>query len=104
MDAAIFAGVALDSGFRIDNSEFVSVGSHADLVARHDGHLREQRSGGLPTFGAAADVVIGALAVDRDSDLLVGTVTEQRAAREVCRRGFCALINRRMNWNRGSHD
>jgi hypothetical protein len=97
MDAAIFASVALDGRVRIDNGEFVFVGGHSEFVARYDRDLGKQGAGRLPAFGAAADVVVGALAVDRDGDFLVGTVTEQGAAREVCRCGFDSLIDRRMN-------
>ena len=48
----------------------------APIVARHGRDLREERPGRLPTFGAAADMVVGALAVDRHGNLLVGTTAE----------------------------
>ncbi len=97
VNAAIFAGVSLDGGLRIDDGELVAVGSHSNLITRDDRDLGKQRAGRFPTLGAAADVVVGALATDRHRDFLVGAVAEQSAASEVCRRGLDSLIHRRMN-------
>ena len=73
---AIFAGVSLDGGFRIDDRQFVRIRGHADFIAGHNRDLGEQRAGRFPAFRAAADVVVDALAVDRHGNFLVGTVTD----------------------------
>ena len=74
VNAAIFTGVSLDGGLRIDDGEFVTIGSYSHFVTRDDRDLGKQRAGRFPTLGAAADVVVGALAADDDRDPLIGAV------------------------------
>src|SRR2546425_9479498 len=59
--AAIPAGVPLNGGVGIHDLELVGVLGNTELVARHNGDLREQCARGLPAFGASTDVIIGAL-------------------------------------------
>src|SRR5262245_65550050 len=59
--AAIPAGVSLNGGVGIHDLELFSVLGHTELVARHNGDLREQGARRLPALGASTDVIIGAL-------------------------------------------
>ena len=59
--AAIPTGVPLNGGIGIHDFEPVGILGNTELVARHNGDLREQCARGLPAFGASTDVIIGAL-------------------------------------------
>src|SRR5262249_47048672 len=87
----------LDDGTRVDDLELVLVRRHPEIVARHHGNLRKERPVRLPAPRAAANVVVGALTLDRYGDLVAGTLAGQRAAGEVCRRGLETVVNRRMD-------
>lgn len=50
MDAAVFAGVALDGGGRIDDVQFLGVGGDAEFVGGDDTDDGEEGAGGLPAF------------------------------------------------------
>jgi hypothetical protein len=97
--ATTAASVAFDNGVGIDDFQFVRVRGHGQILTANDCDLGEQRAGRLPAFGAAADMIVRALAFDRDSDFIIGAVTEQRTARKVCRGGLHTLINRGMYGN-----
>jgi hypothetical protein len=103
MHATRFAGMALNDSVGIDDRQLVSVGGNTEFVARYNGDLREKRARRFPTFSAAADVIVRALARDRDRNFLVGTVAEESPACEILGGGFQAVINRRVNGNRLSH-
>src|SRR5439155_18901104 len=57
----------------------------------------------LPALRAAANVVMGALTLDRYGNLVVGTLAIQRTASEVCSGGFDALVDRWMDGKCISH-
>src|SRR5262245_5574126 len=59
--AAILASVSLNGGVGVHDLELFGILGHTELVARHNGDLREQGARGLPAFGAPTDVIIGAL-------------------------------------------
>src|SRR5688500_18160728 len=84
VDAATRARVPLDGRARVHDRQLVLVRSHAEFVARHDRDLREQRAARFPALRAAANVVMGGLALDRYCNLAVRTLAVQRTASEVC--------------------
>src|SRR5262245_54453596 len=89
--------VALNGRIGVHDLELVRPLRHPELVARDDGDLRERRPGGLPTFCAAADVVIGALTRDAHLDGIARAPADKRAAREVRGAGLHAVVYRRMD-------
>jgi hypothetical protein len=103
MHAAILAGVSFDHRIWIHYRQLVVICSHLELVTRYDSDLGEQSPSGFPALGAPANVIMGALAGNRYRDFPFRTAAEERAAWEVCRRGFRALINRWMYGNRFGH-
>ena len=62
--AAVPTGVTLDGGRSFDDPELVRVLGDGQIVPRHDRDLREQGAFGLPTFAAAADVVVPVLSLN----------------------------------------
>src|SRR6185436_6336294 len=94
--AAFLAGITLDRRLGIDNRELLAVRFHADLVARHDRDLREERALRLPALGAAADVVVRGLRPDRHLDPVLRAVAPERPTCEIRRRGFQATIHLRV--------
>src|SRR3989442_13008617 len=94
--AALLAGMALDGRLGIDDRELVAVRLDAQVVASHDGDLREQRPFGFPALGAAAHVIVRGLPLDRYLDLVLRAVAKQRAARKILRRGLQSTVDRRM--------
>src|SRR3954453_7789279 len=95
--AAAGARVPLDCGTRIDTLEFLLVCGDADLVSRHHGNHREQRSRRSPALRAAAEVVMRSLPADRDGDLVGRAVARQRPPGEIGGGRGEAVIDRRMN-------
>jgi hypothetical protein len=95
--AAIPAGVALNGGVGIHDFELVGILGHTQLVARHDGDLREHRARGLPAFGASTDVIIGALGRNAHLDGIARAFARERTPREVRRAGPHAVVHCRMN-------
>src|SRR5262249_49524459 len=81
--AASLACVALDRSVRVDDRKLVPVGGDLDVFPRGDRDLRKESAARLPTFGAAADVVVGALTRDRNRNLVRCTLAIERAAREI---------------------
>lgn len=94
VNAAGLAGVTLDGGARVDaknqimlevatgclsraiyvHVQLVTVGSDLDVVTGQNANEGEERTSGLPAFGAAAEVVVSDVALQGDSDLVGGTV------------------------------
>ena len=97
VNAAAFAGVALNGSSGIDDRELVRVFGHRQLIARDDRHDREQCARRLPTLGAAAGVIVGGLRVDRDFDRILRAFAEQSTAGKILGCGLDAVIHRRMN-------
>src|SRR5712692_9027856 len=56
--AALLAGMPLDGGLGVHDRELVAVRRDAQVVAPHDGDLREQRPFRFPALGAAAHVIV----------------------------------------------
>src|SRR3954470_13490521 len=83
VNAAAGARVPLDCGTRIDNLELLLVCGDADLVSRHHGNHREQRSSRSPALRAAAEVVVRGLAADGYGDLIGRAMARERASGEI---------------------
>src|SRR6267154_5007871 len=96
VDAAVLAGIPLDRRLEIHDRELAAVRLDAQVVAPHDGDLREQRAPGFPALGAAAHVIVRALPLDRYLDLVLRAVAIKRPAGEVLRRGFQTAVDRWM--------
>src|SRR3977135_1914775 len=94
--AALLAGMPVDGRLGVHDRELVAVRLDAQVVAPHDGDLREQRPFGLPAFGAAAHVIVRALPLDRYLDLALRAIAGQRPARKGLRRGFQSTVDCRM--------
>src|SRR6516165_5816974 len=90
--AAIPAGVPLNGGGGIYDLELVGILGHTELVARHNGDLREQCARGLPAFGASTDVIIGALGRNAHLAGIARAFANERAPREVRRAGTHAVV------------
>lgn len=58
MNAASLASVTQNEGIRVNDVKFVFVGGDFNLIVRNDRNSSEERSRGLPAFGAAANVVV----------------------------------------------
>src|ERR1700693_1224489 len=97
MHAALLARVSLDCRVRVHDLQLIFICSYAEIGAWSDRNLREQRASRFPALRAAANVVKGSLALNRDGHLLVGTLARQRTTSEVCSRWFEALIDAWMN-------
>src|ERR1700730_5334890 len=95
--AALLARVSLDCRVRVHNLQLVFISSYAEVGAWRDRNLRKQRVARFPALRAAANVVKGCLALDRNRNLAGGTLAIQRTASEVCSRGLEALIDRWMD-------
>src|SRR5262249_33591677 len=95
--AAIPAGVPLNGGVGIHDLELFSVLGHTELVARHNGDLREQCACGLPAFGASTAPLTPALGRNAHLDGITRAFASERAPREVWRAGFHAVVHCRMN-------
>jgi hypothetical protein len=76
VDTALFASMALNGCLGINDREFVSVRLYSDVVARHDGNLREQRPFRFPALRAAAHVIVCALTFDCYLDLVLRAVAQ----------------------------
>src|SRR5215471_7576309 len=76
--AAIPAGVPLNGGVGIYDLELVGILGHTELVARHNGDLREHCARGLPAFGASTDVIIGALGHNAHLDGIARAFAHER--------------------------
>jgi hypothetical protein len=74
--AALFAGMPLDGCLGIDDRKFVPVRLYVQVFTRDDGNLREERPFRLPAFGAAAHMIVRALAFDRYLDLVLRTIAQ----------------------------
>src|ERR1700730_1919833 len=87
------AGIALNGRVGIYDLELLGVISHAQLVARHHGDLREQRALGFPAFGASAYVIVRALTRDAHLDGIACAFALQRATRKLRGARFDAFIS-----------
>src|SRR5215510_14670011 len=94
---AIPTRMSPDRGVRVHHLQLLLMCCDLEVFARRDGDLREQRASWLPAFGAATDVVMRALAFDRDRDLVGCALALQRTAGEVCGGRLEALIDCRMD-------
>lgn len=83
MGVALLAGVPLNGGGFVDNCQFFTVGSDADLIPRYYGNDGECRVLRFPAFAAAARVVMQGLCVDLDLDLVGRTQALQGASCEI---------------------
>src|SRR5215831_10634837 len=97
VDAALLARVPLDGRLGIHDCELVAVRFDAQVVARDDGDLREQRSFRLPALGAAAHVIVCALTLDRYLDLVLRAVAKQRSACEILCCWLQSCVDRGVN-------
>src|SRR6266540_3548583 len=95
--SATGAGVPLDRRIGIRDFELFGILGYTQLVARHNSNLREQRACGLPTFGASAYVIIGALRRNAHFDRIARAFASERPSREVRRTGPEAIVHCRMN-------
>src|SRR5215471_2705595 len=77
--AAISAGAPLNGCVSIHDLELVGILGHTELVARHNGDLREQCARGLPAFGASTNVIIGALGRNAHLDGIARAFANERA-------------------------
>src|SRR5437870_12674842 len=93
----------LDRRLGIGDRQLVAVRLDAEVVARYDGDLREQRPFRLPALGAAAHVIVRALPLDRYLDPVLRAVAIKRPACKVLRRGFQPAVDRWMYLDT-SHD
>src|SRR5437879_2425376 len=101
--AALLAGMPLDGRLGVHDRELVAVRLDAQVVAPHDGDLREQRPFRFPALGAAAHVIVRALPLDRYLDPVLRAVAIKRPAGEVLRRGLQSAVDRWMYLDT-SHD
>jgi hypothetical protein len=76
VDAALFAGMPLNSGLGVHHRKFVPVRLDAEIFTRDDGDLRKERAFRLPTFRAAAHMIVRALAFDRYLDLVLRAIAQ----------------------------
>lgn len=83
MNPAINTSMALDDCGGIDDGKLRLVCLDAQVVTRNDTDNGEERSGGLPAFGAAAGMVVGDVALETDNDLVRGTAAVQSATGEI---------------------
>src|SRR5437879_8826760 len=92
--AALLAGMPVDGSLGVHDRELVAVRLDAQVVAPHDGDLREQRPFGIPALGAAAHVIVRALPLDRYLDPVLRAVAIKRPACEILCRGLQSAVDR----------
>ena len=80
MHTALFAGMALNGRFGIHDSQLVFICRDADVVARNNCNLREQRAVWFPAPGTTANMVMRTLSLDLYLDFFLRTATQQRPA------------------------
>jgi len=97
VNAASRAGVPLNRCIAVHDLQPVGVLADVELVARHDGDLREQGTCGLPASGTSAHMIVRGLRRDGHLDGIARTFAKERPTREVGRAGFYAIVHRRMN-------
>jgi hypothetical protein len=85
MNAAVTAGVSLNSSALVNDSELVTVGSDLDLIAGNDSDDGEESTLGLPALGASASVVVSDLAAEGNLDRVGGALAAELATGEVGR-------------------
>jgi hypothetical protein len=83
MYAAGSAGVALNGRIGVHDLEPFGILGDAQLIARHDGDLGEQRTCGFPALGASTHVIVGALRRYAHLDGIARALAHERPAREV---------------------
>jgi len=96
MGVALLAGMPLDGGGFVDNFQFFTVGSDADLIPRDDGNDGEYRVLRFPAFAAAARVVMQGLCVDLDLDLVGRTQALQGTTGEIRGGGLNTIFKGRV--------
>src|SRR5690554_668972 len=101
MHATCSAGMALDSGGGVNDFELFLMRRYAELVTRHNRDDREQGPFRFPAFGAAADMVMGALGIDADLDPIIAALTVELAAGKAFATAFNPIIDSGMNVNTG---
>src|SRR5882762_126451 len=85
MHTAFGAGVPLNGGIGIHDLQLRGILADADLVARHNGDLREHCPCRLPAFGASAHVIVGALSANAHNDRIARALALERPTRKARR-------------------
>jgi hypothetical protein len=98
---AVLAGIALDGSFFVHNPKFRGIGCHRDSVSGYNPNNGEEGTRWLPTFRAATGVVVGNVAIQRDLDLVGGTVAVEFPTGEATGAWRDAIVDERMDI--GSH-
>lgn len=80
---ALSAGVSLDSCALVHDMEFVALSSDLNLVSGDHTHDRKECTGGLPTLGTAACVVVGNVAPKSYFDRAVLAMATKFSTAEV---------------------
>jgi hypothetical protein len=83
MHPALFARGPADRHAFINNMQFLSVCRDFDFVDGNDGDYSENGAGRLPTFGAAARVVMEHIAAEGNFDFVVGAMAVELTASEA---------------------
>src|SRR6202140_3855588 len=93
------ASVPLDRRRCVDDVKLVAVLKNCHVVPWYNGDHRKGRAVGLPTFGAAAGVIVGDVALDADLDRLVLAFADKGSAGKAARTLLYSAINRRVDMN-----
>jgi len=104
MDATSGAGMTPYGRGLVDHAELVAVLEDRHFVAGGNGDNREQSALRLPTFGAAAGMIVGGLGIDAYFDRAFGAVTSEHSTSKIRRRGRDAVIDGRVNRDRLCHN
>ncbi len=96
MRAASAACVAPNGGRKIDHLQLFCTLQHVDLVARDNGHDREDGAGRLPALRTTACMVMCHTAGDADFDRIVLALADQRSPVERGVAELDAVIDHRM--------
>ena len=99
MHATPRAGVPLDRRVGIHDLQFLGTLADVQLVAWHNGDLRERGASRLPALGASADVIVRRLGTDADLNGIARALAHQRPARKARCAGSHAIVDCRMNGN-----
>jgi hypothetical protein len=99
MHAAILAGMTLNGRLLVDDLQFVGILGDGDIVTRDDGDLRHGGTRRLPAFAAAANVIMGSLALQGHDHGIAGAFAGQGATGKILGTLLDALIDGRMNCN-----
>lgn len=101
VNTAVLAGIALNGSILVHNRKLRGIGCHRDGVSRYNANHREERTGWLPTLGAATGVVVGNIAIQGDLDLVGGAVAVQLPSGEATGAWCDSIVDERVE--RGCH-